>query len=306
MDNKNLNNDEIDLKEIFIVLWRKKFLIAFCTTLSAIISIFYAISLPNIYTSSALLAPTSTEDNLSSKLSNYQSLAGLAGIGLPNQGGSKAEEALERIKSYDFFVEQFLPYIKFEDLVASKKWDQVSNQIIYDDNIFDINNKKWIRKAPYPQLAKPSDQEAYLKYIEILSVSQDKLTSFVTIDIEHVSPYVAKDWLNLIIKNINNLMRDIDKNLASESVDFLKNSANNTNLSEIKTAISNLIESQMKVLTLTESKDDYIFKPISSPNAPEIKTRPSRAQICILGSILGIIFGALISIILNYINQNRK
>ena len=50
-------DDEIDLKELFLVLWRSKWLISSLTTLAAATSVIYALSLPNIYTASALLAP---------------------------------------------------------------------------------------------------------------------------------------------------------------------------------------------------------------------------------------------------------
>ena len=50
-------DDEIDLKELFMVLWGGKWLISAVTGLAAVISVVVALSLPNIYTASALLAP---------------------------------------------------------------------------------------------------------------------------------------------------------------------------------------------------------------------------------------------------------
>ena len=50
-------DDEIDLKELFMVLWGGKWLISAVTGFAAAISVVVALSLPNIYTASALLAP---------------------------------------------------------------------------------------------------------------------------------------------------------------------------------------------------------------------------------------------------------
>ena len=50
-------DDEIDLKELLMVLWGGKWLISGVTGIAAAVSVIVALSLPNIYTASALLAP---------------------------------------------------------------------------------------------------------------------------------------------------------------------------------------------------------------------------------------------------------
>ena len=50
-------DDEIDLKELFMVLWSGKWLITAVTGLAAVTSVVIALMLPNIYTANALLAP---------------------------------------------------------------------------------------------------------------------------------------------------------------------------------------------------------------------------------------------------------
>lgn len=305
-DNSQNHDDEIDFKEIFLILWNKKLLIIAITTIAAVISISYALSLPNIYSSKALLAPTAADESLNSKLSSYSSIAGLAGISLPANTGSKSAEAIERIKSYDFFVNLFVPNIKFENLVAVNRWIQVNNTIAYDESIFDKTKNEWVREIQYPMLAKPSNQEAYEVYSQILTISENKKNSFITISIEHHSPFIAEKWLNLIIQNINHHMRELDKNIAKNSIDFLNISAQNTNLSEIKVAISKLVENQIQTLTLAEANKDYVFKPISSPIAPEKKSKPSRAFICILGTIFGLIFSVFLSFMLHFFTFKKS
>ena len=100
-DNIKKFDDEIDLTDLFFALWKRKILISLITSVAAIFSVYYALSLANIYTSKALLAPSASEDSLSSKLGGYSSLAGLAGFTIPSQTGRKATEAIERIKSYE-------------------------------------------------------------------------------------------------------------------------------------------------------------------------------------------------------------
>ena len=300
-DNTNKNfDDEIDLKELFLAFWNRKLLISSITFVAAIFSVYYSLSLSNIYTSKAVLAPSTSEDSLSSKLGGYSALAGLAGFSIPSQTGRKATEAIERIKSYDFFVDQFLPYIEYENLVASKNWNQKDNVIIYDDTIYDSSQNKWVREASYPLTSMPSNQEAFQIYREILSISEDPKTTFVSISIDHVSPFIAEKWVKTIIKSINDHMRNIDKTLAENQINYLKNNLETTKLSDVRRVMSSLIQDQVQVLMLAEAADDYVFKPLVSPIAPEKKSKPSRALICILGTFIGFMISIMLSLFLHF------
>ena len=99
---KTYADDEIDLRELFLVLWRGKGLITIVTGLAAIVSVVVALSMPNIYQSTAVLAPKSGggSGGLSSLASQYGGLASLAGINLGGLGGdgmSKPAIAIEKM-----------------------------------------------------------------------------------------------------------------------------------------------------------------------------------------------------------------
>ena len=96
-------DDEIDLKELFMVLWHRKGIILGVTLLAAAISVGWALSLPNIYSTSALLAPKNSESGgLGVVARQYGGFAGLAGINL-DAGGSGVALAVETLKSRLFF-----------------------------------------------------------------------------------------------------------------------------------------------------------------------------------------------------------
>ena len=81
--NVNSYDDEIDLKELFLVLWSGKFIIAAITAVFAITSVLYALSVPNQYKATALLAPAQSDGGgLSSALGQLGGLASLAGVSI--------------------------------------------------------------------------------------------------------------------------------------------------------------------------------------------------------------------------------
>ena len=281
-------------------MWNRKILIIAITTIAAISSVFYSLSLPNIYSSKSVLAPTSQEKSLSSALGAYSSLAGMAGISLGGSGDNMSIEAMARIKSFDFFEKHFLPFIDLENLLAVEKWNMPANKITYNEESFDDQNKKWIRKVKPPKSVIPSNQEAFKEYKKIVSVNEDKKTQYVVLSVSHKSPYIAKKWNDLIINNINESMRDETKKIADESIIFLNKIYGNAKKDAIKTASSELIEAQMQKLMLASVGKDYVYKTIDSPLVAEIKSSPNRALICIVGTFIGGFISLISAILLHF------
>jgi hypothetical protein len=52
-----------------------------------------------------------------------------------------------------------------------------------------------------------------LKYLKTkhLSLSEDKKSGFITLSIKHQSPFVAKQWVELVVNEINSFYRQKDK-----------------------------------------------------------------------------------------------
>ena len=290
--------DEIDLRDIFITLWNKKIFIISLTSIFAILSVVYSLLLPNIYTSRTTLAPVNPEETLASELGSFSSLAAITGMNLGSSKSPKTTEAIERITSFDFFSEYFLPKIKLENMMAVSKWNSNTNTIIYDDSSFDKSSDKWVED-------KPSVQEAYIVYNDILTIAQDKTTQFIKLSIDHRSPLIAKEWLDIIIFNINESMRENDKRNARNAIKFLNDSAKSTNIQSLKDITSGLLENQMQILMLATSNEAYVFKVLDSPIVPEKRSSPKRSIICIIGTLLGGMFSVLLALVNHYMRENN-
>jgi len=296
-------SDEINLRELLEIFWKKKLFIAIVTTIFAISSVVYSLSLPNIYTSKALLAPLKAENALSSKLGSLSSIASLPGINLNDESSGQVDEAIARIESFEFFSSDFLPNIKLEDLMAAKEWDPVNKILIYKES-FNKNTNKWTRNVSFPKKIVPSDQEAFKKYKDILSILKTD-ENFIILSISHQSPVLAKNWIDLIILNINETMREKDVEKANKAIIYLNKSASSVKIKSLQDAISNLLESQMQILMLAASSDVYIFDILDSPVIPEEKSSPRRSIICILATIIGGFLSLVLVLISHYTKKNN-
>lgn len=274
MQNPNIADDEIDLRELFAVIWQGKWLIIAITALFAVASVVYAINQPNIYKSEALLAPAEQEGagGLSALAGQFGGLASLAGVNLGGGSSNKAQLAIEVLKSRQFTSDFIQKHNILTDLMAAESWDMQTNTVTYDSEIFDAENNKWVRQVKAPFKPEPSMQEAYKEFSKILSASSDKETGMVKIAVEHVSPYVAKQWVEWLIQDINATMKQRDVQEAIKSTDFLTQQLEQTKIADIRAVLYKLVEEQTKTIMFAKVRDEYVFKTIDAALVPDRKS----------------------------------
>jgi hypothetical protein len=301
------HDDEIDLRELFGVLWRGKVQIVLVTALLAVLSISYALNLPNVYRSEALLAPAQERDSMMGAMQGLSGLAGLAGISLPEGSASQTVQALEVLRSRSFFTEKIYPSIHLPDLMADPRWDPESNSMIYDGDLYDAGRGQWVRKVGFPYQVTPTAQQAYNFFTEnVLNVSSDNATGFVTLTVDHVSPFIARDWVELMILEINEQFRARDHEIAMSSIAYLNNQIAITSVVEVRQALSQLLQNQIQTSMLTDANPDYVFSVIDPPVASELKFSPSRAMIVMLATLLGGMLSALIVLLRHYFGNSIR
>ena len=191
--------------------------------------------------------------------------------------------------------------------MAVKAWDRKTNTLTYDKKIYDTESNTWVRDYSYPQQQIPTAQESYEIFLdEHLSLNRDKETGFITLSIKHKSPYIAKQWAELIINEVNNFYRLKDKSESEKAVRYLNEQILLTGLSEIKEALAQLLQEQTKKLTLIEANDFYVFDYIDPPAVMEKKSEPKRALICIFSAILGGMFSVFYVLFRHYVYDEKK
>jgi hypothetical protein len=302
--NKSSNDfdDEIDLRELFYVLLEGKWIIFSVTSFISIIVLVYSLLLPNIYEAKAMLVPVNPSSGIAGALGSYSGLAGIAGISLPTGGDEgNSAKAIEKIRSLSFFKNNILPNIHLPDLMAVKSWSSKTNILNFDGSIYDTSSNRWVRDYSYPQQQIPSPQESFEVYkTSHLSLSEDKKSGFVSLSIKHQSPFVAKQWVELIVNEVNNFYRQKDKIESEKAVSYLNQQILLTSLSEVKEALAQLMQEEIKKLTLIEANQYYVFDYIDPPAVMEKKSEPKRALICILGALLGGMLSILFVLIRHY------
>jgi len=295
---KQEQDDEIDLAELWRAIWAGKWLIIVITSVFAVASVFYALSLPNIYKSEALLAPAEQQSGgLGGMASQLGGLASLAGV---NLGGGKTDKtglALEIMKSRVFIFKFIEKHKLTVPLMAVESWNRATNKLIYNEDVYNVKDKIWLRTVKTPLQSKPSLQESYKAFQKIIAVDQDKASSMVTISIEHFSPYIAQQWVTWLIEAINEEMKNRDLEEANNSIVYLQDKLEHTKVADFQTVLYQLIEEQTKTIMFANVRKQYVLKTIDPALVPELKSGPKRALICVLGVLLGSMLAVMVVLI---------
>ena len=281
LSNNSIQNDELDIVEIILETWKNKTFIILITSFFAISSIFYSLSLNNVYKSSSLLRVYDSQSP-----SPLQAL-GSFGSSFLDKGfdTSVSQNALviELVNSRDFFNFIMNKYNLMPDLMAIKGFDKETNKIIYDDNLYNVEKNIWLEGVE-----PPSKQETYEAYLSLISVFNTD-NGFLELSFMHESPIFAKNILDTIIDEINTLQSEKDRKETLKAIEYLNNQAQMTGLEGVRQTIYLILESQMEKLMTANIKSDYLIEVIDAPFIPEKKFKPSRALIVILATFFGLI-----------------
>ncbi|MBA6264800.1 LPS O-antigen length regulator [Colwellia sp. Bg11-12] len=305
---KNNSDDEIDLVELWRAIWSGKYIIIVISIIFGASSVAFALSKPDIYKASILLSPASSDSagGMGALAGQFGGLASLAGISLGGGGTDKTALALEIIKTRAFLETFIIKHELLVPLMASENWDRATDSLVINKELYDNINKKWLSKASASKSSEPSQWEAYQRLLSLLTISQDKTTSLVTIDIEFYSPEIAKQWLIWLVSDVNNFMREQDEQEAQASIEYLTKQLGNTEVSAMETVFYQLIEEQTKNMMLTKVSAEYVLKTIDPAQVPDTKAKPKRALIVVLGTMLGGILSILIVLIRHFTNSGKS
>lgn len=281
-------------------------LLFFITATVTCVGLLYALSLPNVYKASTVLYPS---DSLSSNSGGLNSqlggLASMAGIQL-STGQDNTLMTLEILKSRTF-LESFIESNNLKiPLIASEGWDIERDTLIIDDEMYDEENNKWVRKPSGYKKTIPSNWEAYNEFLSRLSVSRSQTTGLVELSFEFYSPKLAERWLMTLVNDLNEHMRARKVVEVNANIQFLQSRLEKSKIESMKSVIFSLIQEQTRKLMLTEGAKEFAFKYVQPPQVPDTKSGPKRFIILLAFFVFGIFLSLVFAITLELRSKFRK
>jgi uncharacterized protein involved in exopolysaccharide biosynthesis len=264
-----------DLAELFRTLWAGWKWIVGGALLIALIAGAVGFLMTPIYRSTTVLTPANTDRNslggsLGSALGSLGGLAALADLGLGSSGAA-TDEALAVLRSRQF-ADEFIADRQLMPVFFDSKWD--------------AQNRRW----NVPEGKQPTAAMAF-KYFDrnVRSVTEDKKTGLVTLQVDWKDPKLAAIWANDLVKRLNAEMQRRALSQADASLGYLQKELAATNVLETRTAINRLIETQINRRMVANVTEEFAFRVVDRavPSDPTDKVRPRKGVMILTGGCLG-------------------
>jgi uncharacterized protein involved in exopolysaccharide biosynthesis len=276
-----VEEDEINLLDLFIVLLRHKVLIFSIVFLAGVAAVAVSLQLPNIYQSSATIAPTAQEQR--------GGLSALGGLGamIASEAGITAAGS----------IEQFDVVLKSRELTASivRKYDLLP--YLFEDG-WDPVKKAWLEEAPKVEQIHKAMQDR-------LSVSTDKKKNVMTVGFEAKEPEKARAILGYYIEGLSEFLRNQILADAAAQRRHLGEQLAKTPDPLLRNRLYELMAKQIEQETLARVQKYYSFNVVDPPYLPEQKFKPKRAQICILSVVVALFLAVFLAFFLEYLRNLR-
>lgn len=298
--NKQNYPEEINWNHFFSIILGSKYLLTIIVAIFSIVGLITSLNITPLFTSSTVISTYNSNNNdLNQLQSSYGSLASAAGIEIPGQGGEdKSELAIKLITSRDFIkhlmeVDESL----IINIMAAKSYNKENKSIELDSKIFTLKNN-WVDK-------KPSYLEVHRVFLDdIIVLNKEKRTGYITISATHLSPVYAKYILDLVIEELDSIIKKRDLDEADRALDFLSEQFLNTSLSEIRKSLNQLMYKQLQTQLMANVSEGYFIKVLDSSFIPDKKSYPPRILVLIFFTFLGLLFGLVYVFVKHYKENN--
>mgnify|MGYP003649684975 CR=1 FL=1 len=290
-------DDEIDLRELFGILWAEKWLITGITAVAAMISVVVALTMTEIYTAETTLAQAEQEQSSGGLASQFGGAAALLGVNINSGSGDNINTAIATLMSRQF-IGRFIEENNLLVPLFASNWNKSTQNSVIDENIYNPIDIEWLRES-----GGPTPQEAFRKFSEILTVTgPDRNTGIVTVAISWHNPIEAAEWVNQLVAALNQdlLTRDVQE--ANNAISYLRRQLEITQLVDMQRVFYQLIESQIRITMLADVRDEYVFRVIDPAVVPDRRSAPRRALICVIGTMAG----GMLALMLVYVRRTFR
>jgi uncharacterized protein involved in exopolysaccharide biosynthesis len=270
--------------DVIAVVWRRRWFVLVLTIIGTTAGALAAMLVSPKYAASVLISPVSDRTShsgldaaLGSAVSHLGGVSALAGLSLSGSDIVKAE-AVATLQSAAL-TERYIRDGNLLPVLFSNKWDG--------------ELQRW--NVPNPKLV-PTLWKGNQYFGKLRKVEQNAKTGLVTVTITWRDPVVAAQWANDLVRLTNEYMQDKAIQETERNIDYLNEQAAKTNVFELRRAIFDLMESEVKQEMMARGTVEYALKVVDPAIPPENKSSPQPLLWTFAGCALGFVLGVIAAV----------
>jgi len=267
-----------------------------------------------MYKAEAVIMPVTTKDSGGSGIGAalMQQLSGMPGFGIP--GSASSAEVVGLLKSNvlrEKMVQKYnlLPILFYEDWDEQKKdWKRDSG--ISLNPLYYVSLLAKALAPPPPGARKkepgvPDMWDALRLLDDLVDVNFNMKESTITISVSFHDPDMAAKLVDYFLITLNDYMSSEAKRVANTNRKYLEDQLGASSDPFIKQKTYNLIAQQIETAMMAEVKENFAFKVIDPPLAPDKKFKPKRAVMVVLSIVVALFLGIFGAFFWEYIEKVR-
>lgn len=298
--NDYIEEDEIDLRELFSTIWKNKFKILVFSFVVTFLTILFALSKPNEYSSTIVLSPQDEQKSVSGGLS---SLASFAGISL---GGSSSKDPSVMMQTLlsdygfnEYMVKKYNLVDKIknqQNLVFAMGIDSIYNLVNSDDKDKDQNEN--IDDKVFTTIN-------FLK--RALSLSVDKKTSMINLTANFNDRFLAKEIVDLYLDELILKIKLQDMKEIDKQIKYYEKELSTTYDVSLKEQLSKFLSALMQKRVFSQANDYYLVTKVVDSRVSYVKDKigPKRALMVVVSFVTSIILGIFGIFFLEFISKKE-
>ena len=311
-------DDEINLLDYWRVIWKRRKMIGWIVAVTVVATVVISLFMTNIYQAKAVIMPVTAKDSGAGGAglaALAQQFGGLPGISMP--GSTSASEIVSLLKS-NILREKIIQQYNLMPVLFYKRWDAGRQSWKKGEGTgFSLNPlyylsllSKAIAPTP-PQSAQKKDPDipdtwdALRLLNEIVRINQDIKQNTITISVDFHDPDMAAKIVEYFLVTLTNYMSSEAKRVAATNRKYLEEQLGSTTDPFIKQKTYNMIAQQIETGMMAEVKENFAFKVIDPPLAPDKKIKPKRVQMVILALFVALFVGIFAAFFREYIEKIR-
>jgi uncharacterized protein involved in exopolysaccharide biosynthesis len=298
-----IEEDEIDLRELFKTIVDGKLIIFLITTVIVSLTFIYVLKLPNSYKSYAVLIPS--EGEKSSGLGGLGGLAAMAGVSIGGSASMTPDVAFTSLlNNYEFmryFIEKNKIYEYYNRDNADKNYVfALGYRGIYELFKPSKSNKEVDKAATIFELTK--------KLKANFSITADKKTALITVSYEDNDRKYAPKMVDMFLEDASEYLVKNNLENVNKKLHYFEKEMATTQGFELRQSLSGIISKILQEKVMMQSKQYYQCDLLTPAQEPYIqdKTKPKRGLILVVSFVTSIILGIFIVFFLNFIRNEKE
>ncbi len=307
--------DEIDLLELWRVVWKRRKLVALIVGVLVFMTIVSSLFMTNIYRAEAVITPVETKSGGSGGMAAalMQQMGGGPGslIGLPQSSSSKEIELLLESK---ILRKKIIHDYNLLPVLFSKQWNEEKKT--WKREGWSLSPLAWISKlaaAVKPADKKrskkdpriPDELDGLRKLEKLVNINRDMKDNYITISVQFEDPEVAAAMVGYFLAALNDHMSLEARRVATINKKYLEEQLSQTTDPLIQQKIYNMIAQQIETSMMAAVKENFAFKIIDPPIVPDKKIKPKRAQMVVLSFVVSFFLAVFAVFFLEYLEKRN-